>query len=375
MTKSTDSPRQQLMDFLDGKPLDRPPVWLLFPYHPLGCYVDVRTHPMYRRVHEASKGVAVILNRRHIGVPAFADEVTDFSEAYEQDGWTIDRRVIRWQHIELTHETCRRGDEVRVKKLLETDEDLELFAQLPQNTDPSVIAHQMEGHLDMYRRERDEFPPELGAMMLGLGEPIAMLYGSSNLEQFSIWSITHAELVQQVLDDTMKRCRAVYQWCLQRELAEVYFMVGSELAAPPLVSRATFDRWIVPYAKELIEMVHEAGQRVIQHFHGQVAEVLPGFVKMGADALHTIEEPPVGNCTLEQAYEAVGDRIGLIGNIQYDDFRAWPPERMREEVRRLIQRTHERRFMLSPTAGPFDPDPPQRLIDNYLAMLEEVQAQ
>ena len=185
-----------------------------------------------------------------------------------------------------------------------------------------------------------------------------------------MWSVTHNDLVVTILNRLMDRSRAIYRYCLERDLADVYFMVGSELAAPPMVSHDTFRRWVVPYARELIAMIHGRGRKVIQHFHGEIRTLLRDFVEMAPDALHTIEAPPVGNCTMTQAYEAVGDGITLIGNIQYDDFRALTPEQMTRAVHTLLDECRGRRHILSPSAGPFDPNPPPRVIENYRAFLE-----
>jgi hypothetical protein len=55
--------------------VDQVPVWLLFPYHSVGYYVDVRTHPAYLPVFEASKNRAIMLDRRGLGVALHAPEV------------------------------------------------------------------------------------------------------------------------------------------------------------------------------------------------------------------------------------------------------------------------------------------------------------
>ncbi len=154
-----------------------------------------------------------------------------------------------------------------------------------------------------------------------------------------------------------------------KNLADIYFMVGSELASPPLVSRKTFQEWIVPYAQELIALVHSYEKFVIQHYHGQIKEILPDFLTMNPDALHTIEAPPIGNCTLEEAFDIVGDNIALIGNIQYDEFRSMTPEEMTAAVRDLKEKFKGKRFILSPTAGPFDQEPVQNILDNYMAFI------
>ena len=355
------TPRQRLLAALRGEPTDRVPVWLLFPYHPTGYYVDVRSHPAYRPVAEAARQMAVTLNRRHFQAPMHTPEVV---WRHEEAGG-VQRSTLTCGGIRLLQEQAPG----RVKKLLDTDEDLEAWLHLPLNLDERAIREELEAQLPRYEQERREFPRDDGAMMLDLGEPIGPLYGSSNLESYAIWSLTHAEPVRSFLDRLMTQKRIVYRWCLERDLADVYFLVGSELASPPLVSRATFQQWIVPYARELIGLIHQHGKFAIQHYHGQIREILDDFAVMGPDALHTIEAPPIGNCTWAQAYAARGDRITLIGNIQYDDFRAFTPAQMAAAVRQVLDECRGRRLILSPTAGPFDPDPPPRVIENYLTFL------
>ncbi|HOX07225.1 MAG TPA: uroporphyrinogen decarboxylase family protein [Planctomycetota bacterium] len=362
--------RERLLAALRGEPVDRVPIWLLFPYHRLGCYADVRTVPSYREVFGASRGRAVSLDRRHLSAPLFEPEVAVRSERTEEEGWRVEREAVEWRDVRLVAETRRRGDEVRVRKLISSEEDLRAFCRLPVETDPGRLSAALEAQLEAHRRERAELPAEFGATMLDLGEPIGVLYSRSELTEYPVWSLTADELVRGLLDRLMERLRVVYSFCLERDLAEVYFLVGSELASPPMVSRETFRRWIVPYARELIAMIHARGRLAIQHYHGQIREVLPDFLEMAPDGLHTIEAPPNGNCTMTGAYQVVGDRIALIGNIQYDCFRSYRPGEMREAVRALLEECRGRRFILSPSAGPYEPEISERMQANYLEFLE-----
>lgn len=356
------TPREQLFCVLSGGIPETTPRWLLFPYHKLGCYIDVRQHPAYKKVHEASINKAVILNRRNFGASVFTDEVK-----IQKEG---SRTIWKYNNIELYEEVRTMPDgSVIIKKLLQNEEDLLNFCKFPVLTDKKLIKAHMDKKLDDYLREKAEFPPEYGAMMLDLGEPISQLYNKSDLQEYAIWSITANEIVKQFLDNMMERYRCIYSYCLEKKLADVYFMVGSELASPPMVSRETFQQWIVPYATELIGMIHSAGSFAIQHYHGQIKEILPDFLTMNPDGLHTIESPPIGNCTMQEAYDIVGNRIALIGNIQYDELRSRSPEEIAIAARNLIKDCKGRRFILSTTAGPFDPAPRPELIDNYLAFI------
>ena len=367
------TPRERLLAVLSGKPVDRTPAWLLFPYHPTSYYVDVRTHPAYRSVAERSLTDAVTLNRRSFGVPLFSPDVKPFDITFTENGETVKRTGWRSGKIELYSEKRTGESGTRVKRMLETDADLDQFLSLPVETDAQRICAILDQQLARYEKERSEFPISSGAMMLDLGEPIGPIYSASKLEELSVWSASRSDDIKECLDRIMVQKRILYDWCLERELADVYFLVGSELAAPPFVSVKTFTRWILPYAKELIERIHAKGRFVIQHFHGQIKRLLPHFVEMNPNGLHTIEAPPVGNCEMTEAFDIVGDRITLIGNIQYDDFRAFDEDRMRAEVRRLLKIVSGKRFILSPTAGPYDPAPPERLIQNYHAFLDEAQ--
>jgi len=277
---------------------------------------------------------------------------------------------MRLRRVRLSYKGRTLVEEPGRRKLLETEGDLELFCDLPVNLDASAIQRELSAQMPLYDRERLEFPSGLGSMMLDLGEPIGLLYGASNLLEYPIWSLTHTELIESFLAQMQLNYLAEYRFMLERNAADVYFLVGSELASPPLVSPATFRRWIVPFARELIELIHAHGKLVIQHYHGQIREVLPDFRSMGPDGLHTIEAPPIGNCTLTQAFETVGDRIALIGNIQYDDFRSYTQAEMREAVRRVIREAGGRRLVLSPSAGPYEDTISENAIRNYLIFME-----
>ena len=357
--------RERLFAALRGEPTDHVPVWLLYPHDRVGYYADVRSLEVYRPVCERIPRQAITLNRRNLNMPLYSPAVKCWDEDCGGGVW---RHWVEGPDGTRLHSENGPGYK---KCLLETDEDLEAWATLPFLTDEREIVAALESRAEAFQREKNAFPKELGSMMLDLGEPISPIYHSANLESYAIWSITHNEVVKQILERLMTRDRLIYSWCLERELAEVYFLVGSELASPPLLSRATFQEWVVPRARELIRMIRSAGAFAIQHYHGQIREILDGFVEMAPHALHTIEAPPVGNCTFTQAYDAVKRDITLIGNIQYDEFRSRTPDEMRAAVRDVLEECRGRRLILSPSAGPFDAAPPQRVIENYVAFLDE----
>jgi hypothetical protein len=362
--------RERLFAFLNNEPLDRVPIWLLFPYHRLGCYADVFNLSCYKPVIDVALEKAVWLNRRSFGVPLYTSEVQVWSEDVTEGQDQVQRKVVQYKDARLTHEVRTGPDGKSIKHFLDTESDLDILLNMPLELDETVIRQALAPKIAAWRLEEAAFPQHLGAMMTALGEPIGTLYSMFNLAEMPIWSITAPEKVETLLDRLMIRYRHIYRYCLEQNVGDVYFMVGSELASPPMVSRKTFQHWIVPYATELIAMVHSYGKHVIQHYHGQIKEILPDFLTMAPDALHTIEAPPIGNCTHTEAFATLGDRIGLIGNIQYDEFSQLTPDQMDKAVKECLEECEGHRFMLSPTAGPYEKYISPQMQANYVQFMQ-----
>ena len=357
--------RERLFAALDGRETDRIPIWLLFPYHKTDYYTDVRNNPHYKDIVAMAEKYAMTLNRRGIGASLFAPAVKIENKTISEEGVRISRKVLEYKGRQLVSETRYGKETTTVSKLIKNEEELEFYCSLPVNTDRRNLEEEMRIPIAKYLAEKSEFPEELGSMMLDLGEPISNLYHSSEMEEYAIWSLTCPDLVKGFLDKVMEHYRMVYSICLGQKLADVYFLVGSELASPPLLSRSTFQSWIVPYGKELISMIRDAGAKSIQHYHGQIREILDDFLEMGPDGLHTIEAPPIGNCTFTEAFAATKNKITLIGNIQYDCFRSYTEKEMEQAVLDVLTECKGKRLIISPSAGPYEDVISPQMQKNY----------
>lgn len=357
--------RERILAALRGDEVDRTPTWLLFPWDKTSYYTDVRNERSFTPVVTAMREKAAVLNRRNFDLDPFS---ADFRRFFPSKSFasSLSRQLAAG---EVTAENS--SPLIAAGRFLDDEADLETFLSLPVLDDEAAVGGALEHHLPRYLAEREAFPGDAGAMMLDLGEPILTLYQAANLLEYPVWSITHRSEIADFLRRLQAHFLAKYRFCLERELAEVYFLVGSELAAPPMVGPESFRDWVMPFQKELIDLIRSYGKLSITHFHGQIRDRLDDFLALGPDGLHTIEEPPTGNCPLGEALERVDNRITLIGTIQYDQFRSAEPEEMRAEVRRVLDTVRGRRFILSPSAGPFHPVLDDRMRDNYLAFLDE----
>ena len=109
--------------------------------------------------------------------------------------------------------------------------------------------------------------------------------------------------------------------------------------------------------------------QTIVHYHGQLFQILDGMKDIGMDGLHTIEAPPIGDCTISQARNVLGKDTILIGNIQYDDLARLSVDEIDQLVRLAIEEGRSGKFILSPSAGPYETTLTEKQVENYLAFI------
>jgi uroporphyrinogen-III decarboxylase len=117
-------------------------------------------------------------------------------------------------------------------------------------------------------------------------------------------------------------------------------------------------------------MVHSYGKKAMIHYHGMIGKVLKSFAKTRLDAIHTIESPPMGDCTLTQARDGLGENVILIGNIQIGDLWSKTEEEMEIIVKQTIQEGMSGPFILSTTGGPYASEINERAAKNYLKIID-----
>ncbi|NLT41505.1 MAG: hypothetical protein GXX93_02415 [Anaerolineae bacterium] len=117
--------------------------------------------------------------------------------------------------------------------------------------------------------------------------------------------------------------------------------------------------------------IKQAGGLIWLHSHGKMSPVIEGFMEMGVDCLNPIEPPPMGDMTLRQAREVVGNRMCLEGNLEADDMFRAPAERIRRLVAEAIEDARGGGLILCPTSGFMEwPIATPRQVENYLTYIE-----
>ncbi|HEY65526.1 MAG TPA: hypothetical protein G4O02_13250 [Caldilineae bacterium] len=359
--------RDRLLLALQRKEPDRVPIWMLFPRERLPYYADVYNEPSYAPVIPYVLKYTDFFDRRGFPRPPFLTAAAVERQEIIEDGeYTITRRIIDTPLGPLVAQVRRHrdghiapGDSFAFFREIE---DLEKALSIPYEP--------FSPPLDEFRDAAARLG-DAGLMMADLGTAISILYHATDTQQFAIWTLTEMDALEHFVRVMHQRLEVMVHELLEQGVGPVWFLVGSEFVIPPLVSPAVFDRLVAPFDGRLIEMIHDHGGYAIVHHHGPIDELLEGIADMGADGIQPIEAPPQGNCTMAEAKRRVGDRVCLIGSIQYGDIQLGTPEEIEAQVRQTILDAGQGGgLILAPTAGPYEPQITPRTAANYIRFIE-----
>jgi len=211
-----------------------------------------------------------------------------------------------------------------------------------------------------------------GITMFGLDHAMYGLQRLIGSENFALWSIECRSLLLEAMEIFSQRIRQQVIRTFEAGLKPIFAWVGPELCIPPLMSPKDFEDFVFRFDKPLIDLIHENGGYAWVHSHGKMAQLLERFMEMGVDVLNPIEPPPIGDVTLAEAFDLVGERMGLEGNIETHDLMTVTQERICELVHKAIDAGRGRRFILCPSSGYMEwPNPEQRLIENLITFVQE----
>jgi uroporphyrinogen-III decarboxylase len=134
---------------------------------------------------------------------------------------------------------------------------------------------------------------------------------------------------------------------------------GGGDASSSVISPKIFDTFVAPFDRQLIELAHEAGQRVVYHTCGGMMAILERLADMGLDAMETFTPPGMGGDTdLAKAKQHIGRRVCMIGGFdQQHHFKGCSPAETRSAVRKCFETAGVGgRYILSPSDHFFDAD-------------------
>lgn len=149
-----------------------------------------------------------------------------------------------------------------------------------------------------------------------------------------------------------------------------FFLLISDLGSQrgPLISLRMFHEFVAPYLKEMIDLIHGLGARVLYHSCGAIRPFIPTLIDLGVDVLDPIQ-PAGPEMSPERLKAEFGDRLCFHGGIDMQNvLPSASAARTRAEVQRYCDILGcNGGYILGP-AHLFQPDVPP---ENILAVYED----
>jgi hypothetical protein len=84
--------------------------------------------------------------------------------------------------------------------------------------------------------------------------------------------------------------------------------IDEGLCSPPI-----FARYMLPYYQLRTKELHQSGKFCTSHWDGKVKRLLPFIKETGLDGVECVPPLPMGNVTIEELKEALGDKVLIDG--------------------------------------------------------------
>lgn len=354
---------ERLTRLFAGQEIDRCPVWLLFPYFRSAAYADIWKMPLYDTVLPEIYARTDTIERYDRFDMGFCGshhpDIKQWSETRLQNGEIKRMTTVSCGEITLTKSIVT-GEKTILEPFVKEPDDLLKILQMPYESAQQDYTE--------FRQQEKELG-EHGLMGINLIDPLSYLHSVCSETGFIMIAYEEPEIVDAFLEEMTARCLNQVNDFLDHDIGQVFWISGAEFATPPMLPPSCFDRMVVRHTKKICEAIHSRGKYTLIHCHGKIGRIISGLRDIGMDALHPIEPPPMGDCTLKQARAVLGDTI-LIGNLQYGDLFTASKEETAERVQCAIKEGSSGRFILSISGGPSASYITQKVIDNYLTILE-----
>ena len=193
------------------------------------------------------------------------------------------------------------------------------------------------GDYDLYADLKSELPDGMKLIASGNGGLFENAIDLVGFEDLSLMTLLDEDLITDVFDAIGSRLLRFY------EIVSRIDTVGACIVNDDwgfknqtMFSPEMLRRWIFPWHKKMVAAIHEAGKPAILHSCGQLKDVMEDIIEdMQYDAKHSFEDQII---PVEEAYEAWGDRIAILGGIDVDFMARKTPQEIQNRSLKILTR-------------------------------------
>lgn len=361
--------RERLLCSIVRKPTDRVPVST---YELVGFDSDAweNREPSYRRLMDKI--------RAHTDCIAMWNPGTN--ERFLHSAYPVEVDSVQSVDGKVTsiHNTMHtpKGDLTQTLSMTEgvhTVWQVEHWCKSPGDVDKALsvpyepIAHDPSDHARIFAEVGDN-----GIVMSSTGD--ALLFAAELMEmgEYTVWAMTETEHFVRTLEILHERNQDTVRNMLQTAPVDLYRICGPEYATPPYLPPALFERFVVKFVREQVELIHRFGAKARLHCHGKIGRVINLIAETGADAIDPCESPPFGDIDLSEVKRRVGANMCIFGNLQLNLLENGSEAAVRHHVRECMDAAKAGGgFVIMPTAAPINVPLSPHTEANYLAFIDE----
>lgn len=132
----------------------------------------------------------------------------------------------------------------------------------------------------------------------------------------------------------------------------------------PMMSAGHLREFIIPWHREIVKLIHEAGKPAILHSCGNLETVMDDIISIGYDAKHSYEDNII---PVEDFYDKYKGRIAILGGIDLDFVCRADPDDIYKRSRAMMNKG-----TAGYALGSGNSIPEYVPVENYMAMIAAV---
>lgn len=265
-------------------------------------------------------------------------------------GGTLEDVVDRYDLDAVCHREAYRYEKVSEEKQFFRDE-WGIVVRLEENVMPSPVGHPIRSEADFEKlvppNPRDPFRLAKHAnavqryqrekpVVLGMTDAFAIPWKLCGMDRFLVELLENPDFAKRIIALVVDyNCRLV-QHAAETGIDIVRLTDDYAFNSGPFMSPEMWIEFIQPGLRQIVEVAHGAGLKVVKHCCGNLGGLAEPILDTGVDGLHPIQ--PLPTQTLADFKRRFGKRVCLIGNVDcIGVLSADSRESVVEEVRRCIR--------------------------------------
>ncbi|MEN8122784.1 MAG: uroporphyrinogen decarboxylase family protein [Bacteroidota bacterium] len=149
--------------------------------------------------------------------------------------------------------------------------------------------------------------------------------------------------------------------------------ISSPFAGMGFISPEFYRMFELPYLTKIVDAIKSMGKPVYVHTCGEIDDRLEIMAESGVSGLECLDPPPIGNTELDDAFDRVGDKIFIKGNVDsVNTLLNGSDNKIKEDVENRIKTGMKNKGFILSTACSIAPEVPKENIQALSKIIKKI---